>query len=116
MMGQQTKEQPVTANRDVTDPAVQALIAAINGGDRAAFFAALAPGATMSDDGTDRDLASWADREIFSANGHLEVVSAAEGGRSLIAAYRNSTWGEMRTRWAFTVTGGKVSRFETGQA
>ena len=116
MMGQQTKEQPVTANRDVTDPAVQALIAAINDGDRAAFFAALAPGATMSDDGTDRDLASWADREIFSANGHLEVVSAAEGGRSLIAAYRNDTWGEMRTPWAFTVTGGKVSRFETGQA
>jgi hypothetical protein len=88
MMGRQTKEQPVTANRDVTDPAVQALIAAINGGDRAAFFAALAPGATMSDDGTDRDLAGWADREIFSANGHLEVVSAADGGRSLIAAYR----------------------------
>jgi hypothetical protein len=116
MMGQRTKEQPVTANRDVTDPAVQALIAAINNGDRAAFFAALAPGATMSDDGTDRDLASWADREIFSANGHLEVVSAAEGGRSLIAAYRNDTCGEMRTRWAFTVTGGKVSRFETGQA
>jgi hypothetical protein len=28
----------------------------------------------------------------------------------------SDTWGEMRTRWAFTVTGGKVSRFETGQA
>jgi len=54
----------VTANRDVTDPAVQALIAAINDGDRAAFFAVLTPGATMSDDGNDRDLASWADREI----------------------------------------------------
>jgi len=106
----------VAANRDVTDPAVQALIAAINDGDRAAFSAALTPGATMSDDGTDRDLASWADREIFSVNGHLEVVSAADGGRSLIAFYRNDTWGEMRTRWAFTVTGGKVSRFETGQA
>jgi hypothetical protein len=92
MMGQPTKEQPVTANRDVTDPAVQALIAAINAGDRAAFFAALTPGATMSDDGTDRDLASWADREIFSVNGHLDVVSAADGGRSLIAAYRNDTW------------------------
>ena len=106
----------MTANRDVTEPAVQALIAAINDGDRAAFFAALAPGATMSDDGTDRDLASWVEREIFSANGHLEVISVADGGRSLIAAYRNDTWGEMRTRWAFTVTGGKVSRFETGQA
>jgi hypothetical protein len=114
--GAQTKEQLVTANRDVTDPAVQALIAAINDGDRAAFFAALTPDATMSDDGNDRDLASWADREIFSANGHLEVVSVADGGRSLIAAYRNDAWGEMRTRWAFTVTGGKVSRFETGQA
>ena len=106
----------MTANRDVTDPAVQALIAAINAGNRAAFFAALTPAATMSDDGTDRDLAGWADREIFSVNGHLDVVSAADGGRSLIAAYRNNTWGEMRTRWAFIVTGGKVSRFETGQA
>jgi len=44
------------------------------------------------------------------------VVSASDGGRSLIAAYRNDTWGEMRTRWAFTITNGKVSRFETGQA
>jgi hypothetical protein len=106
----------MAGNQGVTDPAVQALITAINVGDRAAFFDALTPGATMSDDGTDRDLAVWADREIFSGNGHLEVVSASDGGRSLIAAYRNDTWGEMRTRWAFTVTGGKVSRFETGQA
>jgi len=116
MMGRGRRSSPVTANRDVTDPAVQALIAAINDGDRAAFFAALTPDATMSDDGHDRDLAIWADREIFSVNGHLEVVSAADGGRSLIAAYRNDTWGEMRTRWAFTVTGGRISRFETGQA
>ena len=106
----------MTGSHEVTDPAVQALIAAINAGDRAAFFAALAPGATMSDDGTDRDVASWADREIFTAGGHLEVVSASDGGRSLIAAYRNDTWGEMRTRWAFTITDGKISRFETGQA
>ena len=101
---------------DRIDPAVQALIAAINDGDREAFFAALTPGATMSDDGTDRDLAGWADREIFSSHGHLEVVSTGADGRSLVAAYRNDTWGQMRTRWAFTVTDGKVSRFETGQA
>jgi hypothetical protein len=106
----------VAGSGGVTDSAVQALIAAINAGDRAAFFAALTPGATMSDDGADRDLADWADREIFSSDGHLEVVSASDGGRSLIAAYRNDTWGEMRTRWAFTVSGGKISRFETGQA
>ena len=49
-------------------------------------------------------------------HGHMEVESAADGGRSLIAAFRNDTWGDMRTRWAFTITGGKISRFETGQA
>jgi hypothetical protein len=97
-------------------PGRAALISAIHGGDRAAFFDALAPGATMSDDGTDRDLAAWADREIFSSRGHLEVVSATDGGRSLIADYHNDTWGDMRTCWAFTVAGGKISRFETGQA
>jgi len=106
----------MAGSSDVTEPAVQALIAAINAGDRTAFFAALTPGATMSDDGTDRDLAAWADREIFTVHGHLDVLSARDGGRSLTAAYRNDTWGEMRTRWAFTVTGGKISRFETGQA
>jgi hypothetical protein len=41
------------------DPAVQTLIDAINAGNREAFFAALTPAATMSDDGTDRDLAEW---------------------------------------------------------
>jgi hypothetical protein len=101
---------------NVTEPAIQALIAAINAGDRAAFAAALTPDATMSDDGTDRNLHPWAEREIFTVHGHLDVVAAEDGGRSLTATYRNDTWGEMRTRWAFTVTGGKISRFETGQA
>jgi hypothetical protein len=98
------------------DPAVQALIDAINANDAGAFHAALTADATMSDDGTDRDLHQWVDREIFSAHGHLDVESEADDGLSLIARYRNDTWGEMRTRWAFTVTAGKVSRFETGQA
>ena len=108
------------AENDVTEPAVRALIAAINDGDRHAFLAALtrASDATIVCSGrrmTD-DLRRWSEREIFSSHGHLDVVSARDGGRSLIAAYRNDTWGEMRTRWAFTITNGKVSRFETGQA
>ena len=37
-------------------------------------------------------------------------------GMTANSAYRNDTWGEMRTRWAFTITNGKISRFETGQA
>ena len=54
-----------------------------------------------------------------TARGRLpahEVESASEDGRSLVASYSNRTSGSMRTRWAFTVTGDKISRFETGQA
>lgn len=97
-------------------PAVRAFVAALNTQDRAAFQDALAPGATMSDDGTERDLTEWTEREVFSANGHMDIESQSDDGLTLVARYRNDTWGEMRTRWQFTVAEGKVARFETGQA
>ncbi|QMU77867.1 nuclear transport factor 2 family protein [Streptacidiphilus sp. PB12-B1b] len=99
-----------------TDPAVRALVSAVNAGDRDAFLAALAPDATMSDDGSDRDLHDWIDREIFTVRGRMDVLSESDGGRSLVARFSNDTWGEMRTAWRFTVADGKVSRFDTGQA
>jgi hypothetical protein len=105
-----------TTPASVTDPAVRALIDTINAGDRDGFFAALTPDATMSDDGRDRDLRQWVDREIFSAQGRMVVESATGGGRSLIADYTNATYGIMRTFWRFTVRDGRISRFETGQA
>lgn len=98
------------------DPAVAAFISAINGGNRDAFFAVLTPDATMSDDGSERDLAAWVDKEIFSAGGRMEIETASDDGRALTATFTNSTYGTMRTRWAFTVTDGRISRFETGQA
>ncbi|MGW7249425.1 nuclear transport factor 2 family protein [Streptomyces decoyicus] len=105
----------ISANR-LSDPAVRALVTALNSNDEQAFFAALTPDATMSDDGSDRDLREWCDREIFTTRGHMDVQSESHQGLSLVADYRNDTWGEMRTRWRFTVADGKVSRFETGQA
>ncbi|MET9466846.1 nuclear transport factor 2 family protein [Streptomyces sp. NPDC006544] len=101
----------------LSDSAVRAFVRAVNAGDRDAFAAALAGGATMSDDGSDRDIGSWADKEIFSVNGHMDVLSESEGGRALVVDYRNDTWGSMHTAWRFTVTdGGRIGRFETGQA
>ncbi|GAA4533929.1 nuclear transport factor 2 family protein [Amycolatopsis samaneae] len=99
-----------------TDPVVRDFVAAINAGDRAAFDALLAGDATMSDDGTDRDLAAWVDKEIFSADGRMAVESEEDGGRELVATFTNSTWGAMRTRWRFTVRDGRITRFDTGQA
>ncbi len=100
----------------LADPVVRKFIEAVNAGDRDAFFALLTPEATMSDDGSERDLAEWVDRELFSADGRLEVESQSDDGRSLIINVTNSTYGTMRTFWRFTVEGEKVARFETGQA
>ncbi|WP_228989628.1 nuclear transport factor 2 family protein [Streptomyces sp. DH8] len=103
----------------ISDPVVERFVAAVNAGDKDAFFAdVLTEDATMSDDGSERDLADWTEKEIFSpqANGRMKVVEASDDGRSLVVDYTNDTWGTMRTRWIFTVTDGRVSRFETGQA
>ncbi|KUJ67022.1 hypothetical protein ACZ90_31950 [Streptomyces albus subsp. albus] len=101
----------------LSDPVVRAFVEAVNAQDRTAFFELLTEDATMSDDGSDRDLVQWADREVFSSGGHMDVESEADGGRSLVVSYRNDTWGEMRTAWRFTVEhGSRISRFETGQA
>lgn len=100
----------------LTMPAVRTAVTAINNGDRGAFLATLTPEATLSDDGNEQDLTDWADREIFTVNGYMEIESESGGGQYLIARYRNDTWGQMRTSWAFTISGGKISRIEAGQA
>ncbi|BFO18741.1 hypothetical protein SHKM778_51290 [Streptomyces sp. KM77-8] len=101
----------------LSDPAVRAFVTAVNNHDREGFLALLTPDATMADDGSERDLADWIDREIFSCHGHMEVDNESAAGRRLLARYSNDTWGEMRTRWNFTVADdGRISRFETGQA
>ncbi|QES49907.1 hypothetical protein DEJ50_20860 [Streptomyces venezuelae] len=102
----------------LSDPVVRALVTAVNNHDREAFLGLLTADATMSDDGSDRDLQQWIDKEIFDSSGHMAVESESDGGRALIANFRNDTWGEMRTAWRFTIApgGGKISRFETGQA
>jgi len=97
-------------------PVVRAFAEAINNGDRAAFMAQLTPGATMTDDGSPRDVAQWADREIFGANGRFDVRREEPGGLGMLVKYSNDTWGAMDTRWDFTVQGGRISRFDTGQA
>ena len=102
--------------KDLTDPVVLSFIETINAGERDEFFALLADGATMSDDGSERDLTEWVDREIFSAGGRMEVESQSDDGRSLIIDVTNATYGTMRTHWEFTIDGDKVARFETGQA
>ncbi|HEY4020872.1 MAG TPA: nuclear transport factor 2 family protein [Pseudonocardiaceae bacterium] len=101
---------------DSANPLVTQFVDAINAGDKDGLSALLADGATMSDDGSDRDLDAWLDREMFSTNGRIEIESSSGEGLSLIAQVTNDTWGAMRTTWKFFVDGDKIIRFETGQA
>ncbi|MEU6170291.1 nuclear transport factor 2 family protein [Streptantibioticus parmotrematis] len=101
---------------DSLDPVVAKFVDALNSGDRQAFYALLTDDATMSDDGNDRDLRQWTESEVFGSDGRMDVESVSDGGRSLVADYTNSRWGSMRTAWRFTVSGDRISRFETGQA
>lgn len=100
----------------LSDPTVRSVVTAINAGDRRAFLACFVDEPTMSDDGTERNFQDWIDREIFKSGGHMDVESQSDDGRRLIARYRNDTYGEMRTSWAFVVDDERVSRMECGQA
>ena len=73
---------------ELADPVVRRLVEAVNAGDRDGFFAVLTEGATMSDDGSERDLTEWVDREIFSADLRMEVESQSDDGRSLVINYK----------------------------
>jgi hypothetical protein len=102
---------------DSANPLVNQFVAAINSGDKDGLSALLADGATMSDDGSDRKLDSWLDREMFTTHGRIKIESSTSAdGLSLIAEVTNDTWGAMRTTWKFFVDGDKITRFETGQA
>ena len=102
---------------EAANPLVTQFVAAINAGDKAGLYALLADGASMSDDGSDRDLDTWLDREMFSTHGRMTIESVSSpDGLSLIAEVSNDTWGAMRTTWKFFADNKKITRFETGQA
>jgi hypothetical protein len=96
------------------DTAAKDLVAAINGDDRDACLALCTPDATVADRGTEHDLREWFDTEFFDSKGHLEVDLLGPDGLSLIGNHRNEIREPRRTRWKFTLRGGKISRIDTG--
>lgn len=101
---------------DLTIPVVRDLVTAIDAGNRQGFLDQLTPDASLSDDGRDRVLTDWIDKEIFTVNGKMTVDHEERGGLRLLAHFRNDTWGDMSTFWQFELSGDKIRRIETGQA
>ncbi|MFC4376385.1 nuclear transport factor 2 family protein [Nocardia halotolerans] len=98
------------------DPVVEVFVDALNAQDADRFYGVLAEDATMSDNGVEHNIAPWADAEIFSSNGHLEVDTVEQDGLAFAADFTNSRGGSLPTTWRFVVDNGLISRFETGQA
>ena len=101
---------------ELVDPAVRAFVEALNANDPAAVLAALSENATMTDDGTARELGLWLDREAFNTHGRMDVRQQSPDGRDLLVSYTNDQWGTMSTRWRFEVADGRITHFDTGQA
>lgn len=97
----------------LSNPVVRRVVVAMRDGDREAFLAAFHPTAELTDDGDPQPLAAWADREIFTARGRLEVEREEDDGLSLTGRFRSDRW-DMRTYWRFQVSGGLVRRLDVG--
>jgi hypothetical protein len=100
-----------TRAEELTNPAVQAVVAAMRDGNREAFFAAFAPSAELTDDGHPQPLEQWADREIFQAHGHLDVEREDNNGLELVGPFHSDQW-DMKTMWRFRVINGRVQRLD----
>ncbi|MBD0742796.1 nuclear transport factor 2 family protein [Streptomyces sp. CBMA152] len=95
-------------------PVVRAFVDAINAQDQQALWSVLAKDATVIDVGTERDLAAWVERELFSSHAHMEVVRESSDGLSMTARFHNDIWGDIDTVWEFSVSDGTIRRFVTG--
>ncbi|MGI5166863.1 nuclear transport factor 2 family protein [Spirillospora sp. CA-253888] len=98
-----------------SDPTVNALVQALNDGDRDGFRGLLDPDAVLTDNGIERDVRDWFDKEIFNVGGRFTVQRTEPDG-SMLVKLDNERWGELDTRWRFTVRDGRVERIETAQA
>ena len=110
----QTQESPMTT----IHPTVNAALNAMKNGDAAAWHALFAENATLSDDGNERNPTDWAASELFGkGQGRITSVDKVEdNGSTLLAQFHSAQWGDFKTSWKFTVTDGKITRLEVGQA
>ena len=72
---------------ELVDPAVRAFVDALNANDPAAVRAAMTENATMTDDGTARELSQWLEREAFDEHGRMDVTQQSPDGRDLLVDF-----------------------------
>ena len=100
----------------IRDPLVVSAIMAVNGGDKAHWFALFSETVKFSDDGIPRDFVKWCEEELFGRV-HANIISidkVEDGGLTFYARYHSDKWGDFKTFWKFVVQGGRISRLDVG--
>ena len=104
----------MTAN--ITNPVVNAALAAISSGDRDTWLNLFSDDAILTDDGHNRGYIEWSDSELFGAGkGRVTSVDRVEnGGLTLHTHFHSDQWGDFTTFWKFQIEDGKITRLDVG--
>jgi hypothetical protein len=98
-------------------PPVDALVAAINGGDTEAFLNSFTADGLVNDWGSvyrgRAEIAAWNARELIGAKGHLTVTGAGKaGGAIFVTGEWKSSFFSGASRMEFTVAGDKIKEMK----
>ena len=100
----------------LTNPIVKTAIDALQKGDQKIWNSLFTSDATLYDDGSPRDLASFSK----SALGHERFASIDKienDGLDIYGHFHSDQWGDFKTYFKFTINAGqKISRLDIGQA
>jgi hypothetical protein len=100
------------------NPIVRDAIRALNARDRHGWLSLFANGATMTDDGSERNLVEWSDREFFEdSRASITVINHTEDeGRTLYAQLHSDRWGDFETYMKFEIDdANRITRLDVGQ-
>lgn len=97
-------------------PTIKQAIDALQQGDREAWAALFAAGATLYDDGEPRDLQAF-NQEAIGAERFTRIDRVENGGRDVYGQFHSDRWGDFNTYFKFQLdSDGKISRLDIGQA
>lgn len=102
----------------IENPVVRDAIRALNARDRQHWLALFADDAPLTDDGSERDLVEWSDREFFGdSRAYITTINRVEDqGRTLYAQLHSDRWGDFETFMKFEINdSNKITRLDVGQ-
>jgi hypothetical protein len=95
---------------------IRAAIEAINEQDRNSWYSVFSKDAKLFDEGKERDFRRWSDNEIFGSDPPLvtSILKVEREGFTVYCKFHSRVWGESKIYMTFTITGGHISKLDTG--